>query len=354
MSSLAKKVLWWGRFDADYSRNRIARQLFLSLGWEVIDFKPRISALGDIESYIRRLPRVDLVWVPCFRQRDVAAAHRWAKRINAPLIFDPLISAYDKQVWERKKISEGSQRAKKLLKWEQGLFQSADYVVADTEQHAAFYEKSMNVSADKIFVLPVGAEEALFIPQDNGLLNKPLRILFYGSYIALQGPEVISQAIQIYRGPDVEWLFIGDGPLRKNVQNSLQGLDTVHFTDWVPYSDLPNWIAQADICLGVFGSTEKTRRVIPNKVYQALSCARPVITSASEAYPLLLRQNAYSGLFFVPANDAGALAEMVAKLAEKPDFILQMRKNAHQSYHQFFSNKVLKQHLEYILQKVGV
>lgn len=354
MSSSAKKVLWWGRFDVDYSRNRIVRQLFLSLGWEIVDFKPRVSALGDIEAYIRGLPPVDLVWVPCFRQRDIAAAHRWAKRANTPLIFDPLISAYDKQVWERKKFSEQSPRAKKLLKWEQRLFQSAGYVVADTEQHADFYVKTMRVSADKIFVLPVGAEEALFIPQDNGLLNKPLRILFYGSYIALQGPEIISQAIHLFQGPEVEWHFIGDGPLRKNVQDSLQGLDGVYFTDWVPYFDLPNWIAQADICLGVFGSTEKTRRVIPNKVYQALSCARPVITSASEAYPLLLRHNTDSGLFFVPANDAGALAEMVAKLAERPDFILQSRKNASQSYQQFFSNKVLKQHLEGLLQEVGV
>lgn len=350
----SKKVLLWGRFDADYSRNRIVRQLFLSLGWEVIDFKPEISALGDIAAYIRRLPQVELVWVPCFRQRDIAAAHRWAKRTNTPLIFDPLISAYDKQVWERKKFSEQSQRAKKLLKWEQRLFQSADYVVADTEQHADFYVKTMVVSPEKVFVLPVGAEEALFIPQDKGLLNKPLRILFYGSFIALQGPEIIAQAIQLYQGPEVEWHFIGDGPLRKKVQERLRGLDGVHFTDWLPYSDLPNWIAQADICLGVFGSTEKTQRVIPNKVYQALSCARPVITSASEAYPLLLRQNTDSGLFFVPANDANALAEMVAKLAERPELILQAQKNVNQSYQQFFSNKVLKKHLEYLLQEVGV
>ena len=47
---MTKKVLWWGRFDADYSRNRILRKLFLSLDWEIIDFKPRIGALGDVEA----------------------------------------------------------------------------------------------------------------------------------------------------------------------------------------------------------------------------------------------------------------------------------------------------------------
>ncbi len=349
---MTKKVLWWGRFDADYSRNRILRQLFLSLDWEIVDFLPKIAALGDIEAYIRQIPAVDLVWVPCFRQRDLIAAHRWAKRTKTPLIFDPLISAYDKQICERKKFPKESDQAKKLLKWEQTLFQSADYVVADTEQHAAFYASTMHINSNKVFILPVGAEESLFTSQDYGLSNNPLRILFYGSYIALQGPEIIAQAIRLYRGPKVEWQLIGNGPLRKNIQDQLKGLGNVYFTDWLPYTDLPQWISRADICLGVFGATEKTQRVIPNKVYQAMSCARPVITSSSEVYPLLLRQNNESGIFFVPANDALALAEMVKKLAEQPDLVTQAQKNVTQSYQQYFSNEVIKQHLAFILQSV--
>ncbi|MDQ7073530.1 MAG: glycosyltransferase [Gammaproteobacteria bacterium] len=302
-----KVVLWWGRSDVDYSRNRIIRQLFLSLGWEIIDFSPTISVLADIEAYMRRLPQVTLVWVPCFRQRDVSAARRWSNRKKVPLVFDPLISAYDKQVWERNKFPEGSKKANKLLKWERALFRSVDYLIADTKHHAAFYADKMRIDTSKLSVLPVGAEEALFMPQDDIGLNRPLRILFYGSYIALQGPEVIAEAAQLYDGPRVEWLFIGDGPLRQQVEAILQELDDVRFIDWVPYADLAEKIAQADICLGVFGSTDKTQ-VIPNKVYQALACARPVITSESDVYPLSLRQNGDSGLFFVPANDAMAFA----------------------------------------------
>jgi len=347
-----KVVLWWGRSDVDYSRNRIVRQLFLSLGWEIIDFSPTISVLADIEAYVRRLPQVTLVWVPCFRQRDVSAARRWSNRKKVPLVFDPLISAYDKQVWERNKFPEGSKQANKLLEWEQDLFQSVDYLVADTELHAKFYADRMQINTSKIAVLPVGAEESLFMPQDDIGLNRPLRILFYGSYIALQGPEVIAEAVQLYDGPDVVWSFIGDGPLRKQVQETLQGLDSVHFMDWIPYANLAENIAQADICLGVFGSTEKTQRVIPNKVYQALACARPVITSKSDVYPLSLRQNGNSGLFFVPANDAMALANKMAELAEQPERVLLSRQNAQDSYQQYFSNAVLKDSLLSIIERV--
>ena len=29
-----KRVLWWGRFDAGYSRNRVYISLFKELGWK--------------------------------------------------------------------------------------------------------------------------------------------------------------------------------------------------------------------------------------------------------------------------------------------------------------------------------
>ena len=32
---MAKKVLFWGRFDPGYSRNRVSAALFRELGWDV-------------------------------------------------------------------------------------------------------------------------------------------------------------------------------------------------------------------------------------------------------------------------------------------------------------------------------
>ena len=79
-NSAGKRVLWWGRHDADYSRNRILRQAYAALGWQVVDFHPLLSRTADIEALLRRLPTPDLIHVPCFRQRDIAAAHRYARR----------------------------------------------------------------------------------------------------------------------------------------------------------------------------------------------------------------------------------------------------------------------------------
>lgn len=351
---MAKIVLWWGRSDVDYSRNRIVRSLFESLGWQIIDFWPTLSSVGDLQALFSSLPAVDLIWVPCFRQRDILAASRWADKRQVPLIFDPLISAYDKQVLERKKYPTNSWRGERLLRKESRLFRLADYLVADTEQHAHFFAETLDCPVEKIKVLPVGAEESLFTPQSQNLLiSRPLSILFYGSFLALQGPEIIAKAITLYKGPTVEWRFIGHGPLLQKTQTILKGRSDVHFSDWVEYAQLPHEIAKADLCLGIFGETDKALRVIPNKFYQAVACGRPIITCESKAYPLALREKLESGIYWVPAGDAKALAAKVTELAMQPEQLVQAGEAASVSYQQFFSESVLRAELISLLAQVS-
>ena len=98
-----KTVLWWGRSDRNYSRNRIIGKAFSELGWAIDYFHPKSSRLGRFESYFRKLRQPDLIWVPCFRHTDISSAAHRAVKWKVPLIIDPLISAYEKDVFEKNK-----------------------------------------------------------------------------------------------------------------------------------------------------------------------------------------------------------------------------------------------------------
>lgn len=318
MTTDRKRVLWWGRFDPDYSRNRILRQAYGTLGWEVIDFHPLLSGTADIEALLRRLPAPDLVHVPCFRQRDIAAAHRHARRHGLQLLIDPLISAYDKQVFERAKFTEHSAQGERLLREERKLFQSADVVLADTSEHAHFFVETLGVARDRVHIVYVGAEEALFNPApDPHPPNNPVEVLFYGSFIPLQGPQVIIDAARLYQGPPVSWVLLGSGPLLEDCKRRAEGLPNVTFEGWLPYADLPARIRRADILLGVFGSTPKAQRVIPNKVFQALACGKPVVTCSAPTYPTQISE-AEAGIIFVAAGKSDELADTIGRLAIDP------------------------------------
>ncbi len=82
-----KTVIWWGRFDPGYSRNRVLRGLLGDLGWRIRDFRPLLSRFAGAEASLRRIATPDLVWVPCFRQRDAAAAIAWARARGVPILF---------------------------------------------------------------------------------------------------------------------------------------------------------------------------------------------------------------------------------------------------------------------------
>jgi glycosyltransferase involved in cell wall biosynthesis len=344
-------VLWWGRFDPDYSRNRILRELFAASGWVVKDFHPVVSGLGNLEASLRRIMRPQLVWVPCFRQRDVADAVCWARRQGVPLVFDPLISAYDKQVDERGKLVAGSRQADRLLAWERGLFGLATRVVADTPLHAEYFSAVLGVKRECLAVIYVGAEESLFRPVEMPVLRagEIPEVLFYGSFIPLQGPQIIIEAARLYSGPPVRWTLIGKGPLHAACVASAAGVDTVRFEDWLPYEQLPARIARAQILLGIFGNTPKAARVIPNKVFQSLACGRPVITRMSDAYPGSVTAGDGSGLVWIPPGDARALAERVAWLAALPERMRTLGDAAAQTSQQYFSMSVLREQLSTVI-----
>lgn len=348
-----RTVLWWGRSDPGYSRNRIVRKLLRQLGWAIRDFRPLLSRHAGIEAAIRRVATPDLVWVPCFRQRDAAAAMAWARSRGVPILFDPLISAWDKQVFERAKFAEDIAEARKLLAWEQGLFQGMDMVVADTGPHADFFAQRFGLTPDRLAVVPVGAEEPLFQPAPPDRTQQgPVEVLFFGSFIGLQGPEIIVEAAKRYEGPPVSWRLLGAGPLLADCRAAAEGLSNVIFEPWIDYVRLPDRIHDADILLGVFGASEKAGRVIPNKVYQALACGRPVITRRSAAYPDDLNRPG-SGIAFIPPGDPNALAKSVADWASARDSLPALSSSAIASYGCHFSNAAIKGQLHDALARLG-
>lgn len=345
-------LLWWGRSDVGYSRNAIIRQCFESLGWTIRDYRPWVSRLGHWQAAVPGAsPNLlaDLVWVPCFRQRDIEAARRFASRSGTPLCIDPLISSYDKQVDERGKFSAQSAAARRLRGWESALFSSADRVVADTDDHAEFFVRKLLVDPARIVVIPVGADESMFKPTPQAPINGNLQVLFYGSFLTLQGPQYIVQAAQRVQTPNVRITLLGDGPLRAQCVTDAGSSERVRFEPWIDYARLPARIAQAHLLLGVFGTTAKAGRVIPNKVYQALASARAVVTRDSSAYPTVLRGDAQAGLHFVEAGRPDVLAERIDQFAAGLPSLASAGDSAQRVYQQYFSNASVRYALARLL-----
>ncbi len=333
-------VLWWGRTEHEYSRNRIARRLFEDLGWQVTYFHPFSSQLGLLESFVHRIKRPDLLFVPCFRHRDILSAAFWARKWHVPLVLDPLISAYEKEVFEREKWPSDSRQAENRRKWESRLFAAGDVVIADTAAHARFFQDRLKVRPENLNVLYVSAEQPLFSEKSPPKSGPPFEILFYGSFLELHGIDVIINAAKRVNNPDVHWVLLGEGDTKKKMRVEAANYPNIHFESWIPYENLPDRIARAHIMLGVFGPTVLTDLVIPNKMFQSMAVGRPVITSVSPAYKDSLE--GADAIGWVSGGDHVALAGMVRDWLNAPDQLEKRGRETRKLFDCYFSMASLK------------
>jgi glycosyltransferase involved in cell wall biosynthesis len=102
----------------------------------------------------------------------------------------------------------------------------------------------------------------------------------------LQGiPYIIKAAKLLESYPDIYFKVIGSGQLSKEIRELSKNLQlkNISFIEWVKYEELPEHIANTDVCLGIFGDTEKAKRGIPIKAFEALAVGKPLITGDSPA-----------------------------------------------------------------------
>ena len=107
--------------------------------------------------------------------------------------------------------------------------------------------------------------------------------------------------------------MIGSGQLNGAMEDRPPNVEWI---EWIEYDDLPREYWGAGCALGIFGTSDKAQRVIPNKAYHALACGAPLITADTPAARELLRDG--ENALLVPPGDPAALAEAMRRLAADP------------------------------------
>lgn len=266
-------------------------------------------ALAELRLALSRAPDADVVLIGYPGHLDVPAARLAAR--GRPLVFDPLVSLHDTLVHDRGRFRPGSLTARALGAIDRAAFRAAQLVVADTAANAQFYVERLGVAPQRVRVCLVGADDRLFQPRKPPQAEEPFHALFVGKLIPLHGVETILAAA--YRAPEIQFRIVGSGQLEHTLATAPENVSCV---PWLEYESLPAAFQRAGCALGVFGTSEKATRVIPNKAYQALACGTALVTADTPAARELLTSG--ENALLVPAGDPEALADTVQRLAGDP------------------------------------
>jgi len=257
-------------------------------------------------------------------QIDLLVTAWWFRRRRIPVVWDALVSLEDTVVHDRALVRGASLWAKLLHIADAVSGRLADCVLVDTDQNRVYWRDRFGIPDARLRVVPVGAEALFELAATSALDSVPVeefRVLFFGKYIPLHGVETIVRAAYELRDHrDIVWRMIGVGQHRSLAEQLVRslGVTSVRFVDWVPYEQLPAEIAGCDIGLGIFGTTDKAQRVVPNKVYQILAGGRPLITADTPAVRDLFDCDGSQGVCLIPAGDPRALAAAVIEMRDSP------------------------------------
>ena len=369
------KVCYFGTYD-NKPRNRIIIEGLKQSGvevyechvdiWQNIEDKSQVKGfilklrilLNFISGYIKlifryfRLQEHEIIIVGYPGYIDIFIAKLLSIIKKRPLIFDAFLSLYNTVVNDRKIVSPNNIIAKLCYFLDKTPCLMADKVFLDTQAHIEYFCQTFGLNHNKFARVFVGAEETVFYPKDSNLRNdsNQFKVLFYGQFIPLHGISFIIEAAKLLeQEKNIEFTMIGIGQEHKKIRELADRLkvSNINWVNWVKYSELPQYINKADVCLGIFGASDKANCVIPNKVFQAMAMKKPIITSDTLASRELLL-NKGNAILCERAN-AESLKDAIMLLYERESLRNHIAANGYKTFKEICSVKSIGEQVKKII-----
>jgi glycosyltransferase involved in cell wall biosynthesis len=205
------------------------------------------------------------------------------------------------------------------------LYDRADRIVVVTPAFKEYLIEHWRVPSERIAVVENGVETDLFAPAPSASIES-LRcelgaesnylVCYIGTMGNAHGLETLLDAaatLQKQR-PNVLFLLIGEGAEKERIKELARSraLLNVRFLDQQPREKIPAFISASDACLVLLKKTDVFKTVIPTKMLEFMSCARPVILGV-DGQARQIVEDAGAGIVIEPENSE-ALVQAIARM----------------------------------------
>ncbi len=265
------------------------------------------------------LPRPDVI-IASSPQLLVGLSGWWiAFARQIPFVFEV------RDLWPESLIAVGAGKENSLLNHALGaianfLYKRSDRIVVVTPAFKDHLMLHWHVPAEKISIVENGVETDLFSPGPSAA-NTALRrelgaegkflVCYIGTMGNAHGLETLLDAAAQLRpqNPSVLFLLVGEGAEKEKIKTLAESrsLDNVRFLDQQPREKIPALISASDACLVLLKKTDVFKTVIPTKMLEFMSCARPVILGVDGQARQII-EDAGGGLAIEPENSQALVA----------------------------------------------
>jgi glycosyltransferase involved in cell wall biosynthesis len=144
-------------------------------------------------------------------------------------------------------------------------------------------------------------------------------------------PGIINLTVKSKRVSDLEWILVGNGSLRKRIEDEVRELGlcgVVKITGWV--NDPETYLTKMRLLL-----LPSKSEGLPNVVLEAMACGTPVLVTPVGAIPDIIKEGETG--FLLKSNDPKHIAERIVELLNNPELLERVSVNAYNYVRENFS-----------------
>lgn len=242
-----------------------------------------------------------------------------------------------RDLWPESAIDTGVLTSKPIIalsyKLEALAYNKARWINVLTPAFEKALIEKKGVSPNRISMIPNGADLDIMTPgpKDNHIrrelgLEGKFVVSYFGAHGRANRVGQLSDVAERIKDshPDVRIMLVGDGMEKADVvaDAKRRGLDNMVFVDAVPKEKVCDYINASDVCTAVLMKNDTFKTVYPNKVFDYMSCERPIIIGIDGVARKLV-EDAGAGLYTEPENPE-AFIEALLKLKSDPALMEKM------------------------------
>lgn len=246
-----------------------------------------------------------------------------------------------------------------LIKWlslglEKFLYRHADRIIVNSP---GFIEHVRSLGGKKVYLIPNGADPAMFISVDSGKsfrranhLEDKFVITYAGAHgISNDLDTVLFAAEKLKDLHSIKILLVGDGKEKSALMRTATGLNlsNVQFLDPLPKNKISDLLAASDACIAILKPIELYKTTYPNKVFDYMAAGKPVICAIDGEIRKVV-ETAHAGIFVEPGNPV-QLANAIRKLVNEPQLVKVMGQSGKEYLEKNFQREKSSQKFEAII-----
>ena len=335
----------------DFREDILFQKILESQNIEVIECREKINSVGSfVKGYFKmffrhRKLKYDVMLIPW---RGIISFPLAKLVCRKPIVYWSNLSIYHTLIDDRKKASPKSLYAKLIHFAEKYVCNHCDMIITESKAQAEFLVNEYKLDKGKFRNSVNSVNEEIFSPIPFKKHGDIFKVLFFGGFVPAHGIETIVESAKILSNQeDIIFNFCGDGPMKKQIEKTVKDnkLTNVKFFGFLSYDKLLPIIEESDVCMGIFGTSEKATNVIPNKILQILASQKPLITMDSKGVKEIHLKNE-ENCILIPSGNAEKLANSILFLKGDNEKCKNISLNGYKLYSELLSNKVVGKKLE--------